>query len=89
MRPDREKLQAEMDRCKASLPEPLLQRYMTLQKRYGCRALATLERNICMGCFITQPSNIREAAEEIFVCEQCGRLIYDPESVASYEVTFG
>lgn len=89
MRPDRDRLQAEMDRCRASLPAAVLQRYENLQRRYGSRALSTLERNVCKGCFITQPTTLKEVAEDIYVCEQCGRLMYDPEGVINYEVTMG
>lgn len=89
MRPDRERLQAEMDRCRASLPTAVLQRYENLQRRYGSRALSTLERNVCKGCFITQPTTLKEVADDIYVCEQCGRLMYDPEGVINYEVTMG
>lgn len=89
MRADRDRLQAEMERCRASLPPALLHRYENLQRRYGVRAIAGLERNVCKGCFISQPSTLKEAAEDIYICEQCGRLVYDPEMVIDYEVSLG
>ncbi len=89
MRPDRDRLQAEMERCRASLPAALLQRYQTLQHRYGARAIASLERNVCKGCFIAQPTTLKKVAEDIYLCEQCGRLMYDPELVIDYEVSLG
>lgn len=89
MRSDRDRLKAEMERCRASLPASLLHRYENLQRRYGVRAIASLERNVCKGCFIAQPATLREVAEDIYVCEQCGRLMYDPEMVIDYEVSLG
>ncbi len=89
MRPDRERLQAEMERCKASIPPEVLQRYEHLQRRYGARALAMLERNICKGCFISQPSTLKEIAEDIYVCQHCGRLLYPIDVIGAYEVRVG
>lgn len=89
MRADRDRLQAEMERCRASIPTLLLQRYENLQQRYGARAIASLERNVCKGCYISQPATLKEIAEDLYVCEQCRRLIYDPEMVIDYEVTLG
>jgi len=89
MRPDRDRLQAEMERCRASLPESLLHLYEKLQRRYGARAIAGLERNVCKGCFISQPATLKEVAEDLYVCQHCGRIVYDPELVIDYEVSLG
>jgi len=87
LRADRERLQAEMDRCRAELPPDVLQRYTYLQKRFGPRALAPVEHNVCKGCFIAQPATPKEIAEDIYICHHCGRLMYDPNLIPTRSET--
>lgn len=86
LRADVERVQAEMDRCRAALPAAILSRYHTLQIRYGARALAPMERNTCNGCHITQPRKHVPIAEGVYECQSCGRLLYDPEQIDEYEL---
>ena len=77
---DRRRIRIEIDRCRAELNPELLQRYETLKGRYGRTALVQMVRNTCMGCFISIPeSRAGEITDEIGCCEQCGRLLYNPE----------
>ena len=77
---ERRKAEAETDRCKAEVNPEVLEKYELLKQRYGHTAIARLERNTCSGCYITVPvSNLRALAEDVYVCEHCGRLLYKPE----------
>ena len=74
------RIKIEKDRCRAELDPELLQRYETLKGRYGRTALVQMERNTCMGCFISIPeARAEDITDELGCCEQCGRLLYNPE----------
>ncbi|MFH0795327.1 MAG: hypothetical protein V2A74_14995 [bacterium] len=77
---EKRRIKKEIDRCRAELDPELLQRYETLKGRYGRTALVQMENNTCMGCFISIPASKAEnITDELGCCEQCGRLLYNPE----------
>jgi predicted nucleic acid-binding Zn-ribbon protein len=77
---EKRKVEAEINRCKAEVDPDVLEKYEVLKQRYGQTAIARLERNICSGCYISVPlSNLTALAEDVFVCEHCGRLLYKPD----------
>ena len=77
---EKRKAEAEIDRCKAEVDPEVLEKYEVLKQRYGQTAIARLERNTCSGCYISVPlSNLIALAEDVYVCEHCGRIIYRPD----------
>lgn len=60
------------------ISKPLLFRYERLRGKLK-RAIVPVKNDICLGCFLRQPTAIgvqgREGAE-IFTCENCGRMLY-------------
>jgi predicted nucleic acid-binding Zn-ribbon protein len=60
------------------ISKPLLYRYERLRAKLK-RAIVPVRSDICLGCFLRQPTSIgvkgRED-EEIFTCENCGRMLY-------------
>lgn len=84
-RAEKRKAEAEIDRCKAEVEPEVLEKYEVLKQRYGRTAIARLERNTCSGCCISVPlSNMTALAEDVYVCEHCGRLLYKSDD-AYYE----
>jgi len=77
---EKRKAEAEIDRCKAEVDPEVLEKYEVLKQRYGQTAIARLERNTCSGCYISVPlSNLTALAEDVYVCEHCGRMLYRPD----------
>jgi predicted nucleic acid-binding Zn-ribbon protein len=72
-------------------PERLIQaieprammKYRKMRNRYGTRAVVPVERGVCTGCHMRQPNMVQELDEEISECQNCGRLLYEPD--AAYE----
>ena len=62
----------------ATISKPLLYRYERLRAKLK-RAVVPVKNDICLGCFLRQPTSIgvkgREDSE-IFTCENCGRMLY-------------
>lgn len=60
------------------ISKPLLYRYERLRGKLK-RAIVPVKNDICLGCFLRQPTSIssqgREGAD-IFTCENCGRMLY-------------
>ncbi|MCX7044599.1 MAG: hypothetical protein NTX50_03800 [Candidatus Sumerlaeota bacterium] len=72
----------EIERCKLELPPQLIDRHEYLVKRYGAGAIAPIKNGCCSGCYVHMPSSRKNMIEEnIYVCEQCGRLLYDEAKV--------
>ena len=73
---------SELEQARKELSEkihkPLLYRYERLRAKLK-RAIVPVKNDICLGCFLRQPTSIgaqgREGAE-IFTCENCGRMLY-------------
>ena len=81
IRPDIEDRIAKL--C-AKIPKPILDHYDRLGDR-GKKGVAPLRNQTCAGCHIGVPvavvMNLKHA-EEICMCENCGRYLYLPEIVA-------
>ena len=61
------------------LSSALLEQYQNLQRRYGDSAIVPMERRICKGCYMRQPAIPEEVEEDVHVCQNCSRLLYDPD----------
>lgn len=78
---------AEINRLRQSMSDRLNERYEQLLSRHGHTAVAELERGICRGCFMRQPGQTVELEEDVYQCENCGRLLYDPD--VAFELSVG
>jgi uncharacterized protein len=64
------------------IDEDLLNRFDRLFKSKGDAAVVALEHEVCTGCHMkvtTATAMSVKAGKEIVSCEQCGRILYDPE----------
>lgn len=77
----------EEARLLASMSDDLKNRYEMAVRRYGAKAVVPLERGICRGCFMRQPAILPEIEEDVHACQNCGRLLYDPD--VAYELSVG
>lgn len=73
----------QRERLAAAVPADLLARYERLRSRLGGVGVAPLVDGRCGGCHLTLPATelerIRRApADEVLVCEQCGRILVRP-----------
>ena len=74
-----ERVTVEVQRCKVELSPELVDRHRYLVSRYGTSAVVPIKAGCCAGCFIQIPTARRNQLEKgIYVCEQCGRLLYEP-----------
>ena len=77
---------AELNRERGDLAskidEDLLGRFERLFKSKGDAVVVPLEHEVCTGCHMkvtTQTAHRAKAGKEIVSCENCGRILYDPE----------
>ena len=62
----------------SSIKKPLLFRYERLRAKLK-RAIVPVKNDVCLGCFLHQPTSIGAKGREdieIFTCENCGRMLY-------------
>ncbi len=73
-----DELKKAREELAANISKPLLFRYERLRGKLK-RAIVPVKNDICLGCFLRQPTAIgvqgREGSE-IFTCENCGRMLY-------------
>ena len=56
-----------------------LQRYETLRKSKGGRAVAKVERDLCQGCRMALPTQLRQrvkSGRQTVNCSSCGRMLF-------------
>ena len=56
-----------------------LQRYETLRKSKGGRAVAKVERDLCQGCRMSLPTQLRQrvkSGRQAVNCSSCGRMLF-------------
>ncbi|MBI1293137.1 hypothetical protein GC173_18170 [bacterium] len=78
---------SEEFRLLQSIPPELQKRYLRVQKRHSISAVVPVERGVCTGCHMRQPPMVTEVAEEVYECQHCSRLLYDPD--VAYEHSVG
>lgn len=62
----------------AELDDEYVRDYNIIFKRFG-RAVVPVNKSICYGCFMRQPTQLLTRAgknDEVRKCEHCGRFIY-------------
>lgn len=60
------------------ISKPLLFRYERLRGKLK-RAVVPVKNDVCLGCFLRQPTSIGAQGREgmdLFTCENCGRMLY-------------
>ena len=71
-------LEKAREEIASRIKKPLLFRYERLRAKLK-RAIVPVKNDICLGCFLRQPTSIgakgREETE-LFTCENCGRMLY-------------
>ena len=70
----------EVETLIGRLDARLLARYRSALQRHGDSALAEIVDQVCSGCYMRQPAQLRKLAEHICQCESCGRILYDPDA---------
>lgn len=65
----------------------LHQRYLKIHRRYGANAIVPRNRGICSGCHVHQPAASQEVERGVFQCQNCHRLLYDPDE--AFELSVG
>ena len=75
--------QGEFERQRALLASRFdpatLQRYDTLRKSKGGRAVAKVERDLCQGCRMSLPTQLRQrvkSGRQAVNCSSCGRMLF-------------
>lgn len=74
----------ETARLERSIDPKTLSRYRIACERYGAEAMVELDRNVCTGCNMRQPSRPRVLEEDILQCDSCGRIVYDPDAAYDF-----
>lgn len=76
-----ESLKKERMKFKSFEDKALLGIYQQLQKENNGLAIATVDDNVCEGCFVEVSSATQQRLQyydEIVYCQQCGRILYVP-----------
>ena len=75
--------QSEYEQQRATLASRFdpatLQRYETLRKSKGGRAVAKVERDLCQGCRMSLPTQLRQrvkSGRQAVNCSSCGRMLF-------------
>ncbi len=71
-------LKKARDEMATHISKPLLFRYERLRGKLK-RAVVPVKNDVCLGCFLRQPTSIGAQGREgmdIFTCENCGRMLY-------------
>lgn len=77
----------EETRLLQSLSPDALRHYTNAERRYGISAVVPMAKQSCTGCHVRQPKMLAEVAEDVHECQNCGRLLYDPD--VAYELSVG
>lgn len=74
----------EIQRLEEGLEPRLVARYRQARARHGESALSESNDNVCSGCYVRQPIVPKRLAQDICMCENCGRILYDPDAELDY-----
>ena len=79
LRAEQQECQETRNRMAAQVEPPLLQRYETLRQTKGGRAVAKVERDLCQGCRMSLPTQLRQrvrGGRQTVNCSSCGRMLF-------------
>ncbi len=71
-------LKTAREEMATKISKPLLFRYERLRGKLK-RAVVPVKNDVCLGCFLRQPTSIGAQGREghdLFTCENCGRMLY-------------
>lgn len=77
----------EVSRLLQAITPEMYEQYKRLYRKFGGDAVAPLGRGACMGCHTVQPARLEKAGEHIYVCDNCGRFVYEPH--VAYDMYVG
>ena len=77
---------SEKTRLLQAMDQNLHRRYLKMHRRHGISTVVPMERGICTGCHMRQPSRPNLVEEDIYECQNCGRFLYDPDVAYEYNV---
>jgi predicted nucleic acid-binding Zn-ribbon protein len=77
---------SEIPRLLQAINPALNMRYSKSYHRHGLSAVVAMERGICTGCHMRQPACTPVIETDIYECQNCNRLLYDPDVAYEYSV---
>jgi predicted nucleic acid-binding Zn-ribbon protein len=81
------KLKHEREKFVVRIEKADLKLYTKIRNALGGKAVVSIRRNACGGCFKRVPPQVSvelRKNEKLMVCEHCGRLLVSDEIVESY-----
>ena len=79
LRVEQSENEKQRDMLAARVDPATLQRYETLRKSKGGRAVAKVERDLCQGCRMSLPTQLRQrvkSGRQTVTCSSCGRMLF-------------
>ena len=79
LRAEQSEYEKQRELLSARFDPATLQRYETLRKSKGGRAVAKVERDLCQGCRMSLPTQLRQrvkSGRQAVNCSSCGRMLF-------------
>ncbi len=71
-----DKLESARKELLEKLDDSILRLYNRLSRRYSHRVVP-VQNNICLGCFMTQPTRFTDTGNtQLRTCQSCNRILY-------------
>ena len=79
LRSERGEFEKQRELLASRVDQATLQRYEVLRKSKGGRAVAKVERDLCQGCRMSLPTQLRQrvkSGRQSVNCSSCGRILF-------------
>ena len=79
LRAERTNYQEQRELLAGQVEQTVLRRYEALRKSKGGRAVAKVERDLCQGCRMSLPTQLRQrvkSGRQTVNCSSCGRMLF-------------
>ena len=79
LRSEHSHYQKQRETLAGQVDQSALRRYETLRKSKGGRAIAKVERDLCQGCRMSLPTQLRQrvkSGRQTVTCSSCGRMLF-------------
>ena len=79
LRAEQNEYEKQRETLASGVDPATLQRYETLRKSKGGRAVAKVERDLCQGCRMSLPTQLRQrvkSGRQTVTCSSCGRMLF-------------
>ena len=79
LRAQQQDCQTRRQTLAAQIDQPTLLRYETLRRAKNGRAVAKVERDLCQGCRMSLPTQLRQrvrSTRQTVTCTSCGRMLF-------------